>query len=300
MKNVMKRIGKFLVTLSPTVIAIGMNFLVSIIAMIICGVVLGMQMGVSGEINAITQEDMTNRLLDMVMEYAIPATIVFQLFNFLIFGLWFKLWGHNKFVNPLKVVKGSNLGVAFLAAVSLEMLIGVAMSVVAVFWPEVIQSFAELMEQSGVGEMNVLSFLATVILAPITEELIFRGVTMRLTKWAGMSFVVGNIVQAVLFGAFHMNWVQGVYATLIGLVLGYLGHRYKTLWVPMLVHLFCNLYATVIGMFEIPDTILVNVIMFILGTVFAIGAILIMKKENSKVAVAESAASMEQNSVELN
>jgi len=288
MKNVMKRIGKFLVTLSPTVIAVGMNFLVSIVMVILCGVMLGMQMGMSGEINAITQDDMMNRLLDMVMEYAIPATIIFQLFNFLIFGLWFKLWGHNKFVNPLKVVKGSNLGVAFCSAVSLEMLIGVAMTIVAVVWPEVIQSFVEMMEMSGVGEMNVLSFLATVILAPITEELIFRGVTMRLTKWAGMSFVVGNIVQAVLFGVFHMNLVQGVYASVIGLVLGYLGHRYKTLWVPILVHLFCNLYATVIGMFEIPDTILTNVIMFVLGTVFAVGAILLMKKEDKKLVAVEA------------
>jgi len=288
MKNVMKRIGKFLVTLSPTVIAVGMNFLVSIVMVILCGVMLGMQMGMSGEINAITQDDMMNRLLDMVMEYAIPATIIFQLFNFLIFGLWFKLWGHNKFVNPLKVVKGSNLGVAFCSAVSLEMLIGVAMTIVAVVWPEVIQSFVEMMEMSGVGEMNVLSFLATVILAPITEELIFRGVTMRLTKWAGMSFVVGNIVQAVLFGVFHMNLVQGVYASVIGLVLGYLGHRYKTLWVPILVHLFCNLYATVIGMFEIPDTILTNVIMFVLGTGFAVGAFLLIKREDKKMVAVEA------------
>lgn len=295
MKNVMKRIGKFLVTLSPTVIAVGLNFLVSFIAMIICGVILGMQLGMSGEMNTITTDDMMNRLLDMVMEYTIPATIIFQLFNFLIFGLWFKFWGHNKFVNPFKVVKGSNVGVALLAAVSLEMLIGVAMSVVAVFWPEVIQSFADLMEESGVGEMNVLSFLATVILAPITEELIFRGVTMRLTKWAGMSFVVGNIVQAVLFGVFHLNLVQGVYATLIGLVLGYLGHRYKTLWVPILVHLFCNLYATVLGVFEIPDTILTNVIFFVIGTVFAVGAILIMKKENRKVTAVENVVSAETN-----
>ena len=261
MKNVMKRIGKFLVTLSPTVIAIGMNFIISFIAMILCGVVLGMQLGMSGEANTITQEDMMNRLLDMVMQYAIPATIAFQILNFIIFGLWFKLWGRNKFVNPFKVVKASGVGVAFCAAISLELLVGVAMSIVAVIWPEVIQSFVDLMEMSGVGEMNVLSFLATVILAPITEELIFRGVTMRLTKWAGMSFVVGNIVQAVLFGVFHMNLVQGAYATVIGLVLGYVGHRYKTLWVPILLHLFCNLYATVIGVFEIPDTILTNVIM---------------------------------------
>jgi len=125
-------------------------------------------------------------------------------------------------------------------------------------------------------------------LAPITEELIFRGVTMRLTKWAGMSFVVGNIVQAVLFGVFHMNLVQGVYASVIGLVLGYLGHRYKTLWVPILVHLFCNLYATVIGMFEIPDTILTNVIMFVLGTGFAVGAFLLIKREDKKMVAVEA------------
>ena len=276
MKNVWKRIGKSLLTLSPTAIALGLNLLISFVLMIICAIVLGM----SGEVDISNTGDIMTRLLEMVMQYAIPATIVFQVLNFIIFGLWFKLWGHNKFVNPFKVVKGSSVGVAFLAAVSLELLIGVAMSVVAVFWPEVIQSFAELMEMSGVGEMNVLSFLATVILAPITEELIFRGVTMRLTKWAGMPFIVANIVQAVLFGVFHMNWVQGVYATVIGLVLGYLGHRYKTLWVPILVHLFCNLYATVMSVFVIPDTILTNVVMLIVGVIFAVGAIFIMKKEN--------------------
>lgn len=284
MKNVMKRIGKYLVTLSPTVIAVGLNFFISILAMILCGIVLGM----SGEMDTITTEDMMTRLLDMVMQYSIPATIIFQVLNFIIFGLWFKLWGRNKFVTPFKVVRGTGVGVAFLAAISLELLISVVMAIVAVFWPEVIQGFNELMETSGVGEMNVLSFLATVILAPITEELIFRGVTMRLSKWAGMPFVIANIVQAVLFGVFHLNWVQGVYATAIGLVLGYLGHRYKTLWVPILLHLFCNLYATVIGLFEIPETILTYVIMLILGIVFAVGAIFIMKKENSKVAVTES------------
>ena len=293
MKSVMKRIGKFLVTLSPTVIALGVNILISVVLVILCGVMLGMQLGMSGEANAITPDDMMSRLMDMVMQYTIPATIFFQIINFIIFGLWFKLWGHNRFVNPVKVVKGSSVGVAFLAAVSMEMLISVAMAIVAVFWPEVIQGFNELMEMSGVGEMNVLSFLATVILAPITEELIFRGVTMRLSKWAGLSFLAANIVQAVLFGVFHMNLVQGVYATFIGLVLGYLGHRYKTLWVPILVHLFCNLYATVIGVFEIPETILTYVIMFILGLLFAVGAILLIKKENSKVDAAENVVTAE-------
>ncbi len=295
MKKGLKVFGRSLVSLSPTAIAIGMNFLVSIIMGIICGVVLSMELGVSGEMATITDAEMMNRLMDMIMEYALPATVVFQLINLVIFGLWFKLWGRNKFVNPVKVVKASNVGVAFMSAVALEIIISLAMILVSMFAPEVIESFNELMEIAGIGEMTVLSFLATVILAPITEELIFRGVTMRLTKWAGLPFVIGNIIQAVLFGVFHLNLVQGVYATFIGLVLGYLGHRYKTLWVPILLHLFCNLYATVIGTLEIPETAMTNVVMAIIAVVCVAGTLFLMKKENEKAAAQESIALAENN-----
>lgn len=294
MKNAFKRIGRYLATLGPVAIALALNIFISVVMSICCGIVLGVQLGMSGEMATITEAEMNNRLMEMVMQYSMPVTIIFQILNFIIFGLWYKLWGHHKFANPFKVVKGSAVGVALFAALSLELLIGVAMTITMVFFPEVMQSYLELMEIAGVGQMNVMSFLATVILAPITEELIFRGVTMRLTKWAGMPFIIANILQAVLFGIFHMNLVQGAYATVIGLVLGYLGHRYKTLWVPILLHLFCNLYATVMGIFTIPDTIAVYVIMTVLGVLFAVLAVVIMKKENSKVA-AEAAAPAEIN-----
>lgn len=295
MKKGLKVFGRSLVSLSPAAIAIGMNFIISIIMGVICGVILGMELKASGGMNTITDVEMMNRLMDMIMEYALPATVVFQLINLVIFGLWFKLWGRNKFVNPVKVVKASHVGVAFMSAVALEIIINFAMMLVSMFAPEVIEAFNELMETSGVAEMTVLSFLATVILAPITEELIFRGVTMKLTKWAGLPFVIGNIIQAVLFGVFHLNLVQGVYATFIGLVLGYLGYRYKTLWVPILLHLFCNLYATVIGMFEIPDTMMTNVVMAVIAVVCIAGTIFLMKKENEKAAAQDSIAVAENN-----
>jgi hypothetical protein len=40
-----------------------------------------------------------------------------------------------------------------------------------------------------------------------------------------MPFWVANILQAVLFGIYHMNPLQGIYAFFIGLFLGYVCHK---------------------------------------------------------------------------
>lgn len=66
----------------------------------------------------------------------------------------------------------------------------------------------ELIDSSSIGEFSFPSIVATVILAPVVEELVFRGLTLRLLRRSGFSFLVANIIQAVLFGCYHMNLVQ--------------------------------------------------------------------------------------------
>lgn len=273
--------GRTLVTFTPALIMITLNIIVSVILVFGCAIVMGMK-GMP-----FTQE----ALMEFVMPYAIYGTFVFQLIGLIIFGLWFKLWGRNKFVNPVKVVKPSAVLVALLAAVIMELLISVGMAIVSVIAPEIIENFNNMMEQAGVAEMTFVSFVATVFLAPIGEELVFRGVTVRLGKWAGLPFCAINIIQAVLFGVFHLNLVQGVYAFFIGLVLGYLGHRYKTLWVPILMHFFCNLYATLMGMVEISSTLGNNLIMA--GIALILMGIMFVIMKGEKLQVAETSESVE-------
>ncbi|MBR6626655.1 MAG: CPBP family intramembrane metalloprotease [Lachnospiraceae bacterium] len=273
--------GRTLVTFTPALIMITLNIIVSVILVFGCAIVMGMK-GMP-----FTQE----ALMEFVMPYAIYGTFVFQLIGLIIFGLWFKLWGRNKFVNPVKAVKPSAVLVALLAAVIMELLISVGMAIVSVIAPEIIENFNNMMEQAGVAEMTFVSFVATVFLAPIGEELVFRGVTVRLGKWAGLPFCAINIIQAVLFGVFHLNLVQGVYAFFIGLVLGYLGHRYKTLWVPILMHFFCNLYATLMGMVEISSTLGNNLIMA--GIALILMGIMFVIMKGEKLQVAETSESVE-------
>ncbi|HOO28155.1 MAG TPA: CPBP family intramembrane metalloprotease [Lachnospiraceae bacterium] len=59
------------------------------------------------------------------------------------------------------------------------------------------------------------------ILSPVGEECIFRGVILGYAK-ENTRFYLANFLQAALFGVFHGNLVQGIYAFLLGLLLGYL------------------------------------------------------------------------------
>ncbi len=273
--------GRTLVTFTPALIMITLNLIVSFVLVFGCAIVMGMK-GMP-----FTEE----ALMEFMMPYAIYGTFVFQLIGLVIFGLWFKLWGRNKFVNPVKAVKPSAALVALLAAVAMQLLITVGMAIVSVVAPEIIENFNKLMEQAGVAQMTFVSFVATVFLAPIGEELVFRGVTVRLGKWAGLPFCAINIIQAVLFGVFHLNLVQGVYAFFIGLVLGYLGHRYKTLWVPILMHFFCNLYATLMGYVEFPDALSTYLIMA--GIALILMGIMFVIIKGEKLQVAEASESVE-------
>lgn len=89
------------------------------------------------------------------------------------------------------------------------------------------------------GETTTFSiFLYASILAPIAEELLFRGYILRSLQPFGKKFAVFG--SAFLFGLFHGNLLQTPYAFLMGLLLGWLTVEYSVVW-AILVHMFNNL-----------------------------------------------------------
>lgn len=107
----------------------------------------------------------------------------------------------------------------------------------AVLNPFGISALGILESVSGSTE-SVSMFLYASILAPISEELIFRGYILRILRPYGKRFAI--LGSAVLFGLFHGNLLQTPYAMLVGLVLGYVAVEYSIVWAGAL-HLFNNL-----------------------------------------------------------
>lgn len=81
-------------------------------------------------------------------------------------------------------------------------------------------------------------FLYVGIVAPVAEELLFRGFIQRSLEPFGKKFAIFG--SAFLFGMFHGNLFQTPYAFLVGLVLGYTAMEYSLAW-AMLLHMINNL-----------------------------------------------------------
>lgn len=71
---------------------------------------------------------------------------------------------------------------------------------------------------------GLIPALSIAVAAPLTEELMFRGVIQPRLERA-MPVWAAVVVQAVLFGVTHGTPIQMVYAFLLGLVFGFLRSR---------------------------------------------------------------------------
>lgn len=131
------------------------------------------------------------------------------------------------------------LGICLVGGLCLCALANGVVAIEAEVVPSVVEDYMEMAGTTGFGK-SPFAIFAAVCLAPIGEEFLCRGICMNFGKKAFGKFWYANILQALLFGVLHMNWVQGVYAFFIGLVLGILVERYDSLLPAMLVHFIVN------------------------------------------------------------
>lgn len=75
------------------------------------------------------------------------------------------------------------------------------------------------------------------VVAPVVEEVLFRGVLMHELQPLGRNFAI--FASALAFGLFHDDLVQGMFAFCAGLVFGYVAMEYSVLW-SIALHAFNN------------------------------------------------------------
>lgn len=89
---------------------------------------------------------------------------------------------------------------------------------------------------------NIFSIATLVILAPIFEELIFRGIILNglLKRYSPLLSIV---VSSLLFAAVHLNPWQFVSAFILGLFIGWVYLRTKSILLAIIIHAFNNFAA---------------------------------------------------------
>ena len=102
-------------------------------------------------------------------------------------------------------------------------------------------------------------YLVIGLLAPLAEELVFRGAILRaLLQWKRNPWI-GIVISALLFALIHMNPVQMPHAFLIGILLGWMYYRTDSIIPGIVYHWVNNTVAYVMyNLYPDPDMTLLD------------------------------------------
>lgn len=112
-------------------------------------------------------------------------------------------------------------------------------------FPDTFSAYKELVQSMVGTETDVKTVIAVTLLAPIGEELLFRGVSYTYARRA-IRPTAAIIFQAVLFGIYHGNLIQFFYGTLIGILLGFLRKQAGSVTPGIVLHIIINSSAYLI------------------------------------------------------
>lgn len=133
----------------------------------------------------------------------------------------------------------------------------------------------------------LLSLISISIFVPLIEEIMFRGlIQSELRKH--MSVAPAVLIQAILFGLYHMNLIQLIITVLMGIFLGFLTVWTKSILGAIIIHSVNNAFSFFLAWFE-PETaqehnLLISYIMLVTTTLILTGVMLYFFKNKEKPA----------------
>lgn len=139
--------------------------------------------------------------------------------------------------------------------------------------PDILSSYYDMIDSSFGSAVGIINIFAVAVLAPIAEELTFRGFGMSI--FAPVSYCIKKsnytnqkpftqastnsasynmydsvkpytlciLITSILFGLYHGNIVQILYAVPMGILLGYFTVLFSTIMPSILLHITINTSA---------------------------------------------------------
>ncbi|WP_333662493.1 type II CAAX endopeptidase family protein [Chishuiella changwenlii] len=134
-------------------------------------------------------------------------------------------------------------------------------------------------------DYKIAGFIMVCILAPIFEEIIFRGIILKGMLNFKVNPITAILINGFIFGCAHMNPWQFIGAGFLGVIFGYIYYRTRSLFLPMLLHFLNNALSFSFMMIygEVEEEVFQPSIFLIGGmTVLGIVAIYLFYKNTNK------------------
>lgn len=261
------------------------TFVIQLIVSLVGGGIIGFIYAMKDIDEISTSAPNIDTIINKVLESSNYILLVSSIVTVLIFLLIYKVRKKN-FKEELQIVRTtkSNIIIALGLGLSAWLFNVGVLSLVqeAGLFKEHFSIMENLLSPLSEGSLFI-SILTVGIIAPFTEEFIFRGVIFN-TLNKNISILWTIIIQAVFFGLFHGNLIQSTYATLLGLVFGYITYKTESLWPAVVMHMINNTIAT-ISLFvfkNIPSTTIIFIGFMTIGALGLIISIYFVNKKNAR------------------
>jgi membrane protease YdiL (CAAX protease family) len=218
-------------------IAVGI-FIIYLVTQTLTGAVGGM---IGGAIAGLKGLDVKEFVIGLIPKLTFIASII----TIIIFGIWYYFGFVKKDIKADKhesgITKMKDPGtIAFIVVLTLGMHFFVCLvgSLVGYLIPGSGEWLDSIMGMS-VGENDIAGYLSIMLIAPISEEIAFRGVMLRKLK-ESFGFVGCVTVTTVLFGIMHLNPMQSIYVLPMGVMFAYVAYKYDSVIPAIIAHILNN------------------------------------------------------------
>lgn len=261
MKNFLSQLGK---AICYFLLFVGTQSLVISAYMFVCGIQLGVESAVSGaELDAdamavaMTEDVYSN--LNLILIIAGCLTILL---------LWIVFRCRKK-----KLLAETGIRTFSIKYVPVIALLGIGLAAVVTFVlgmlpEEMLEAYAEESQYitgSDTG-ITLTVILSNMIIAPVVEELIFRGLILSRLKRA-VPVVWAVVISSAIFGLAHGQIIWMAYAFVLGVVLSVVAIRTESVAAAILLHAVFNVFGTVI------PTVCEDCSTAVMGAIAAVGAV---------------------------
>ena len=214
----------------------------------------------AGVQSALGNWETAEQLYSVLYESATALTAVSGLFT-IAAVLLFYLIRREKLEESLWLRRVEGPGLLAGAALAPALYLGITVAMMAL--PEAwMDSYAEA--SASVGDGGVGGAIAVVLVAPVVEEFIFRGLIMtRLAR--AMPGRLAAALSAAVFGACHGHPVWFAYAFVLGVVFGLMDLRLGSIWPSILAHMVFNAIGQVFSLLPEDDGVVMGAYLALLA-----------------------------------
>lgn len=182
------------------------------------------------------------------MNMLLVANLVMKLVVMLVFGFWYMVRENKWHYRPdYRSVFNVKMMIC-LAGIGLlgQYAIGFIMTFIRMAVPDVFRDYERVTDTLRLSNgAPLITILIVVVIGPIAEEVLFRGVIYGKLR-DHFNVTQAAAISAAIFGIYHKNIVQGIYAGLFGIILAYIFEKTQTIWGSVLMHMVFNLSSYLI------------------------------------------------------